>query len=331
LIPVFFFRKKFWLYVSCSLTILIGTYIIKDKIETNHFEEVFRSSLKTGAPKETHTLYFITESGDTISHPPRPDKMFEPGVPPPGDMPKPIFLKAHMPLRFNFFSLYGLLLIFTASISVRFLQRWQEEEKRKSEIEKEKITTELNFLKQQINPHFLFNSLNSIYSLSISKSEKVTDSILKLSSILRYVLYESENKPVMLRDELSIISDYIELQKLRFTEKVSLTYRVIGEPERFCIEPFILIPLIENAFKYGVDSVNDTFISIVLKIDAEKLIMDVQNKIVFSNNDIHKKESGIGLRNIQRRLDLLYPNGYEFSAKASDDIFSVHLEVKHKL
>jgi two-component system, LytTR family, sensor kinase len=330
LMPFFFFKRRFFLYAIFTITLLVDAYYVKNLLEFNHSKEMFSDINKDSFLPPKPGMFLITSKGDTIFPPePRPNEMFIPNGPPPGNMQKPIFFRRGMPWGVNFISLYGLFLIYTASISVRFVQRWQDDEKRKSEIEKEKIATELNFLKQQINPHFLFNSLNSIYSLSISKSDKVTNSILKLSSILRYMLYESDNKPVSLREELSIITDYIELQKLRLTEKVSLNYEVIGDSEQFRIEPFILIPLIENAFKYGVDSVNDTFIDIKIKIFHNKLELLIKNKIVEKNLD--KNESGIGLKNIKRRLDLLYTGKFKFSAVANDDIFSVHLEVTHKV
>jgi len=233
------------------------------------------------------------------------------------------------PFRFDFMSFYSVLLIYIGSITLRFISKWQDDEKRKSEIEKENIATELSFLKQQINPHFLFNSLNSIYSLTITKSDKAVDSILKLSSILRYMLYESGTSQVRLHDELQIINDYIELQKLRITEKVNLIYKVEGNSASFKIEPFILVPLIENAFKYGVDNYNNSTIEIHVSMRDNKLHLIVRNTVV-KRLDPFKSESGIGIKNIRRRLDLLYPNEYSFDIDETDNIFTVKLEIDLK-
>jgi LytS/YehU family sensor histidine kinase len=215
------------------------------------------------------------------------------------------------------------------AFSFRLIEKWQDDEKQKVKLEKEKVSTELSFLKQQINPHFLFNSLNSIYSLSISKSETTPDSILKLSSILRYVLYESEKELVFLHDELQTIKDYIELQKLRLTEMVTVNYKVEGISENKKIEPLLLIPIIENAFKYGVDNIKKSFIDINIKIREGKIELEVSNKIV-AIADKNKTDSGIGIKNIKRRLDLLHGNNYEFDIKEENNVFSVRLKLNLK-
>ncbi len=326
--PYFFFKRRFVLYSIFAITLLVDVYYIKNRLELEQFKEDFEN-IDSRLPPPQDVLVPFDSTKVNIDNPDELMSLY--GTPPPEDRQRPEPFRKRLPWGINFISLYSLLLIYTVSISVKLVQRWQEDERRKSEIEKEKIATELNFLKQQINPHFLFNSLNSIYSLSISKSEKVTNSILKLSSLLRYMLYDSDNKPVSLKDELSTITDYIELQKLRLTEKVSLKYKIIGDPEQFRIEPFILIPLIENAFKYGVDSVNESFINIMVTIYHNKLDLVIKNKIVLKTIENKKSESGIGLKNIQRRLDLLYSGDYNFVAEAKDDVFLVHLEIKHKV
>ncbi len=224
---------------------------------------------------------------------------------------------------------YGLLIFYLLAFSLRLIQKGQDDEKQKMKLEKEKVSTELSFLKQQINPHFLFNSLNSIYSLSISKSDATPDSILKLSSILRYVLYDSEKPLVYLKDELKTTQDYIDLQHLRLTEKVSVLYKVEGATENYKIEPLLLIPIIENAFKYGVDNVKESFIDIQIKIEDKKLELKVSNKIV-GNEKNKREDSGIGIKNIKRRLELLHEDSYEFDINEKDEVFSVRLLVNLK-
>lgn len=237
-------------------------------------------------------------------------------------------IRLHPP-RFNVITLYNLLFFFTSGTAIRFMQRWSEEEKMKTDSERIKTKAELAFLKQQVNPHFLFNALNSIYSLSMSKSDKTTDAVLRLSSILRYMLYETDNKLVAFSNELDIIRNYIELQRLRLTEKVTVTFDVVGEFENYTIEPLLIIPLIENAFKYGVDNVNESFIDISIVLLYNKLDFTIRNKIV-NISPTNTESSGIGIKNIRRRLDLLYPSDYLFETTEEDKIFTVRLQISLK-
>jgi len=230
--------------------------------------------------------------------------------------------------HFGFTSI-GLLFFYFLSISVRFVEKWLADEKQNSLLAQDKVKTELAFLKQQINPHFLFNSLNSIYSLSISKSEETTPSILKLSSILRYMLYETEPARSSLQNELAVVQDYIELQKLRLTDKVEVKVNVFGEFKDYRFEPFIILPIIENAFKYGVDNLNNSFISIEILVMNQQLDLKVVNKVV-QRPAMLRKDSGIGLRNIQRRLEILYPNHHQFSSEENNEVFSVKMQIKLK-
>lgn len=218
------------------------------------------------------------------------------------------------------------LIFYLGSLSVRLVQKWSTDENYKAKLEAEKKSTEISFLKHQINPHFIFNTLNSIYSLSISNSKAVSESIIRLSSILRYMLYESEDK-IKSGDELRIIEDYIQLQKLRLTDKVTVNYRIINEPVEHRIEPLIIITLLENAFKYGANVNSSSFIDIFLVIINGRLILKVGNKIV-RKMPYDEKSSGLGLKNIQRRLDLIYPDRYKYNVDIKDMVYNVYLEVE---
>lgn len=319
------FRKQVISFVLFSIILIGGSMVAKDKVYRFYFE----SRMPQMGPQMRPQLgpQLGQEPGDMNTLPPRMDgesqmpDQFKPGgeyMPPPPKNRKAMF-----------FNVSGVLLFYSLGFSIRFIKKWQDDEKDKSELEKEKVKTELQFLKNQINPHFLFNSLNSIYSLAISKSDATIDSILKLSSILRYMLYLSENKTVALEDELEVLRDYIELQKLRISKVVDLNFDIIGEAEGFKIEPFILIPLIENAFKYGADNLHESFINIVIEIDDDKLAFKSMNKIVVSKEE-YKGGNGIGLKNIQRRLQLLYHQNYVFNYDSDGRIFNVNLEIKLK-
>jgi two-component system, LytTR family, sensor kinase len=302
LMPALLFKKKVFFYILSSILLITGTFFIKSQIEMRKFDKGF----------------LVNKSWEKRMGPPEHQRHKLPVF-------KPRFEKLPPP-RFEFMPLYGLLLVFAASTSLRLIQKWQDDEKRKTEIEKERVSTELLFLKQQINPHFLFNALNNIYSLTLNTSSPASEAVLKLSSILRYMLYDTEHAEVLLKDELNIIVDFIELQKIRITEKVKVGYQVIGDPGNLKIAPLLLIPIIENAFKHGVDNVKESFIEITVKIESNQLELTVRNKIV--NNLLEKDTTaGIGIKNIKRRLDLLYPDKYSYEASDKDSVFYVELKL----
>ncbi|MBN2524114.1 MAG: histidine kinase [Bacteroidales bacterium] len=319
LMPGLFFKKRFTIYIIMSIILLLGTFIIKVNIESAQAQKFISDHDKM--------------PGDYVPrHPQAP--------PPPKIIPdkgllnqteRTIFRSIPMRNRGPFggrvlFSLYGLILIYTASISISLIQKWKMDENRRSEIEKENIFSELSFLKQQVNPHFLFNALNSVYSLTINSSKPASEAILMLSSILRYMLYETENKLVNLQNELDIIKDYIALQKLRLTKNVSVNFVIKGHAGDLRIAPLLLLPLIENAFKYGADNVNSSFIDIVVMINENEVELRVKNQIVNKKKD-NITDSGIGIKNIKRRLQLLYPDNHFFQIDKGNDIYSVVLNL----
>lgn len=303
LMPYFLFRKKILFYLLFSVILIVAANYLRVDIERKYFREeiVMRRS------------------------PERPPPRFGS----PGPMPD----KSLRRFIFPFFgrgmvSFYGILLMFATSTSIGLIFKWQESEKKRTETEKEKLFAELSYLKKQVNPHFLFNALNNIYSLSLNKSGKTTQAVLKLSSILRYMLYESNKKQVSLKSEIETINDYIELQKLRFTDKVTVIFELIGDPSDFQIEPLLLLPVIENAFKFGADNINPSAIHILLKID-EWLDVKIVNNIV-QRTDKSNDDCGIGMSNIKRRLELLYPEDHMFTYGEENDVFTVHLSFKLK-
>jgi len=199
---------------------------------------------------------------------------------------------------------------------------WNRE--KREEIEKEKLATELSFLKSQINPHFLFNTLNNIYSLALVKSEGTADAVLKLASIMRYVLGETKHDTVDLDKELQFIRHYIELQKVRLTDKVSIELNVEGETDQKQIAPLILIPFVENAFKYGVSTKETSKLIFTVKTNENSIYFTAQNKVV-SHDKGNNDNTGIGLKNTKRRLELLYPQKHKLSVTEENNLFFVHL------
>ncbi len=194
----------------------------------------------------------------------------------------------------------------------KFTVDWFFNENEKSELEKQKLTAELAFLKSQINPHFLFNSLNNIYSLAYRKSDATPNAILKLSEIMRYMLYESNESRVLLSKEIVYLKSYIELQKLRFKGDGYVVLEVEGEIDDLRILPLVLISFVENAFKHGLATEENDPIQINISVFEHNLIFTVKNLKSDANKD---ETGGIGLANVKRRLDLVYPDCYKLSVE----------------
>jgi len=195
--------------------------------------------------------------------------------------------------------------------------------------EKELIHNELKALKAQVNPHFLFNSLNSIYSLSLQKSDHAPEVILKLSNVLRYMIYESNEQGVELKKEIDFIENYIDLQKLRTKNADAVKLHIDGQVTDQKVAPLILIVFIENAFKHGVkgDTVNQ-FIHIDLKVTEREIYFTSENNLGIVDETENNEYKGLGLENVKRRLELLYHDNYELKLSRTPETFIVDLKIK---
>jgi two-component system LytT family sensor kinase len=213
--------------------------------------------------------------------------------------------------------------VFTAVVMVASMF---QTEIRNRQLEKEKLQTELNFLKSQINPHLLFNALNNIYVLIDVDKKVAKDTLLKFSDLLRYQLYECKRNLVEVRRELSFINDYIEIEKLRCADNIYIEFKVPKQIIHFQIAPFVLIPLIENAFKHVSRHKDkaDNFIEIEVMIDEERFSFVISNTYE-ERSVIVNSIGGIGLQNVKRRLELLYPGTHSIIIDKKDGIFTVNL------
>lgn len=198
-------------------------------------------------------------------------------------------------------------------------------EKQKKILENERLNAELNFLKLQINPHFLFNTLNSIYSQAHFRSEQTEHSILKFSRIMRYVLYDSSVDKIPLSQDLDYISNYIDLQKLRLSKNITIQYDVTGSVNGLVIAPLLLITFIENAFKHGISYTAPSEINISINVIENELMLTVGNAITQSSRE---SSGGVGLINAQRRLDVLYPNRHLLDVIENDHLYIVNLKIE---
>jgi LytS/YehU family sensor histidine kinase len=217
----------------------------------------------------------------------------------------------------------SLVFVFLSTV-LKFTNDWFLNERVQRELENQRLSAELSFLRSQINPHFLFNSLNSIYSLAYQHSETTPEAILKLSEIMRYMLYECNDNKVDLSKELAYLQNYIDLQKIRFGNGAYIDFEVNGAVTNQQIVPLLLISFIENAFKHGVANKAETPITIRMDVDAEKLYFKVVNKKHSFNKD---DAGGIGLNNVKRRLDILYPGKYKLNIDNGIDTYICELSL----
>lgn len=204
------------------------------------------------------------------------------------------------------------------STSLRLILNTYRHEKLRETLETEKLNAELAFLKSQINPHFLFNSLNNIYSLAYQKSDKAPEAILKLSEIMRYMLHDSHDHLVSLDEEINYLKNYIDLQKLRFKEEVFLDLHIDTNNREYRIMPLLLISFLENAFKHGVATDPEHPIQINIDIKDGLLHFTAKNRISKGNKD---KTRGIGLANLRRRLELGYPSSHTLYTNETEDFY----------
>jgi two-component system, LytTR family, sensor histidine kinase AlgZ len=206
---------------------------------------------------------------------------------------------------------------------LKFAEDWLELEGKRKELENEKLTAELTFLKAQINPHFLFNTLNNLYYLAFTNSPNTTEVISKLSQMMRYMIYDSNHEKVLLSKEIEYIENYIGLEKLRLNNQIPINFKVEGEVNQVKIVPLILITFLENAFKHGVsNNSKNAYISINLNLQNKELIYTVENSKLETNN--HEK-SGIGLQNVKRRLDLSYPQKSHLEVTDTENDYKIIL------
>ncbi|RIJ41442.1 sensor histidine kinase [Pontibacter oryzae] len=220
----------------------------------------------------------------------------------------------------------GLVLVFISS-ALKVTGNYIRNERRNKELETQKLTAELAFLKSQVNPHFLFNTLNNIYSLAYKQHPETPDAIMKLSLLMRYMLYESNDTLVSLEKEVDHIRNFIDLQKLRLREQTSIKLNIQGELEGKQIAPMLLMTLVENAFKHGLVSRNEIGIILNLVVQDDFLLFSTIN-----NTSQHKKRQfgGIGLENLKRRLNLLYNKRHELTFEEKEGTFYATLKLYFK-
>jgi len=213
------------------------------------------------------------------------------------------------------------------SVALKATNSWYQIDTERKELEKQRSEAELQNLKNQLNPHFLFNTLNNIYSLIAINGEQAQESVHELSRLLRYMLYDSSQEFVPLEKDIDFVRNYVELMRIRMPEHVDLRADIqIAHPD-IPIAPLLFISQIENAFKHGISNSKPSFVHIEIIAENNQIHCKIQNSF-FPKDEQDKSGSGIGLLNLKKRLDLLYPGKYALTFEQSDEIFNCELRLK---
>ena len=288
LIPSTLFKGKKWQYYLIISTIIIGLYFINETINRHVFVQ-----------ENKNTREALEKLSKDLKVPKKP-------------------------WRFDIYNyLFTSTLITSFSIGLRMNSRYHENEKIRKELEKEKLSSELAFLKSQVSPHFFFNTLNNIYSLTEINTKEAQNAILQLSKLMRYLLYESEKGDTKISNEIGFIKNYIELMRLRLNEKVRLTFTLPDSYEDLSFPPLLFISFIENAFKHGISYREHSFIEISLNITGRDIHFSCKNSLGRMTQE--KEETGIGLDNIRKRLNLLFPDKHKLNISQTDNSYNVEL------
>lgn len=306
LLPKLFFLNRRALYVvSVALSIflvVIGTYTVQIKYR--------------GKPQRPLVYEHILKGPNPADRPFLPPREAQPN-PPLQSTRKPV------PLFLNILALSLLVVAFDTGVRVSF--KWVETDQRRIKLEKENVEGQLALLRNQISPHFFMNTLNNIHSLVDINTSEAKESIIKLSKMMRYLLYETEAEKTPLKREVEFLRSYIDLMKLRFSEKVSITLTLPDVIPDKTIPPFLFTSIIENAFKHGVSYKDESFIRIEMEIGIDRLMLGVKNSK--TDNEQSKEFSGIGVENTRKRLDLLYGKNYHLDLIDSVKTFTVNLSI----
>jgi hypothetical protein len=321
LVPVLFARGRFWSFALVTFLILLLYLYLSDKLDwmqppPQHSFREYPAPPPPG-PFSKNKQYFM---------PPRE----RPGTPVTGNETSNNVRQRKFPtsdprIKIPLSSTLIFILIFMVSTGTRVISYWFESERNRIRAEKEKSVAELSALKAQINPHFLFNVLNSIYFLSRKKSDATPEVILKLSDLMRFLLTETTAGYIPLEKEVESIRQYIDLQKLRLTEKTKIIFETIGEAGNLSIAPLLLLPFVENAFKYGVSSHRHSEIMISLTMMQDRLMFMVKNGK--AGTPVSEKSTGTGLKNVVRRLNLTYPDKHALKIGETETGYVVELKI----
>ena len=280
----------------------------------------------------TVTIYTIDDrTYDRNFHPERIERMngerppmFQNGEfpPPPSQRQRPNKNPRPIPLFANFLILAVLMVGFDTGLQISM--RWANLEQEKFKLQKENVENQLAFLKNQVSPHFFMNTLNNIHALVDIDTDEAKSAIIKLSNLMRHLLYDSEGKTNSIKKEIEFIESYIELMKLRFSSKVKVNVEIPTDVPDKTIPPLLFTSLLENAFKHGISYNKTSFINILMNFSDDKLHFEIENS---NHPKTDEKASGIGIENTKKRLALLFKDNFDFDISETEEIYKVNLNI----
>lgn len=240
------------------------------------------------------------------------------------------FFQAYETLIFSRTHIAGMLVsgftMILVTSSARMIDTWYQKQQLEDRLSSQQLEAELKFLKAQVNPHFLFNSLNNIYTLTLTQSEQAAPMILKLSEMMRYMLYECKSEWIPLASEIQYLHNFIELQELKTENQQEIHFEVMGDVSGIQVPPLLFAPLFENAFKHGnLEDTKTGWLRADLTITPDHLQLNIKN--TFKSQARKDGVGGIGLENIRKRLELIYPNRHEWKAIAEEGVFTVEMKL----
>lgn len=297
LLPAFFITKKYFFYTLSIIFLLLLVFYVKP------FENLLHSQ---------------SHSPQTAPPPTLPGRFA--GMPPGQRQPQK--------MNFDIVSLILFLTAWSVSAIIVISRQWRLTERNKAFIEMEKASAQLSFLKAQISPHFLFNTLNNIYALAITKNEQTASSILRLSNMMRYITDDAKEDFVTLEKELACINNYIELQKLRLGKNIQFVYELTGFYDNIKIAPLVLMPFIENVFKHGISNKQPS--QIFIKLHANDGIIHLYTSNTINKNNNKPQRTGVGMENVKRRLEHLYAQKYKLEVSQTAGVYIVNLFLTDK-
>lgn len=297
LLPIFLFPKKYFLYIVIAFGLFLFVYWLEP------FDK-------------------LISLGRLQMDPPRMEPPSFNGDVPGFRQPPPDRREGHIDIM----SIVLFILVWSVSSAVAIFERWRISEKRTLEAETERANAELSFLKAQINPHFLFNTLNNIYSLVVTKNENAAEGIMKLSNIMRYITDDVREDLVSLQNEIECMRDYIDLQRMRLGSKTGVDLEIEGDTTDKRIAPLLLMTFIENAFKYGTSNHESSSIIIKLITTGGRINFSCENKLFDLKRN--SERTGIGIQNAKKRLEHLYPGKHSLDINSSNGLFTVQLTLQ---
>lgn len=306
LAPLLIIKRRTWLYTALVVVLLVATMFTLSAIRPSH-------SKKRPAPQRYECCEHNCMNAEMMASKQQPPPMREGG-------PLMMFGPGEV------VAFFGGLLLMGMNLGVKLYFRSQEATKAITQIEKHALERQLQYLKYQVNPHFFMNTLNNIHALVDIDPEGAKASIVELSKLMRYVLYEGNNRLTPLSREVQFLRNYVQLMSMRYTGNVSISLDVPEVLPDSMLPPLLLVIFVENAFKHGISYRTKSFVEISLQPHGDRLLFSCRNSRPEIKHDENMK-GGVGLSNVRRRLDLLFPDDYTLDIKETDDTYTVKLEI----